>query len=139
MTAQTPDAPEGKPRLFRVQDRTGRGPYIPGFSHRWSDPKGPFMKPWWDELGISVGKAILMLPANMHVGCAFDTMEQLQAWFTDGELRKLASLGFSIVRPEADRIVCRTPTQVVFASRKPHHEWPAITRATSTIADGRVG
>lgn len=109
----------GKRRLYRVQDRIGRGPYIPGFSHRWSSPDGPRMRPWWEEIGVSVGKAILMLPDKMHVGCAFASMDQLHNWFLPEELRKLTALGFHLVEPVADRIICETPTQVVFGTRKP--------------------
>lgn len=109
--------------LYRVQNATGRGPYIPGFSHRWSDRIGPCQSPpWWEELGLTVGEAIQLLPVDMHVGCAFKSVELLRRWFTRRELAKLGKLGFFAVKFQPDKIVAATDTQVVFANVRPHHE-----------------
>ncbi len=105
--------------LYRVQDHSGRGPYQPGLSHRWSSPDGPVVKPWWTEIGASIREAIMMLPPNMHIGCAFADMDKLESWFTPDERKAMAALGFYIVRMRADKIVVETPTQIVFANRRP--------------------
>lgn len=106
-------------RLYRVQAADGRGPYRPGFSHHWSDAAGPAVKPWWIELNIGLGEAIRMIPQDMHTGCAFEWLQQLDDWFTASERLKLDRLGYYIVKFRPDKIVARTPTQVVFACNGP--------------------
>lgn len=101
--------------IYRVQDSVGRGPYRPGFSHRWTDPDGPECPPWWIEIGESLENAMLRMddPA-LHYGCGFDTLDQLHDWFTGREIRRLDRLGFKLVAFVPHRIVARTPRQVVF-------------------------
>ena len=123
--------------LYRVQDHSGRGPYKPQFSHRWADDAGPIVKPWWTELGISVQDAIAKLaeiPADMHVGCAFRSMDKLREWFTPKELRNLDRFGFYVIQLEPDRIVAETDTQVVFGITKPLHWWPQFDRCAGRKA-----
>jgi hypothetical protein len=106
-------------RLFRVQDSEGRGPYRPGLSHRWSSPIGPVVLPWWTELKLDLRAAMALIPAGMHSGSAFRSMEQLADWFVPEEREKLAGLGYHIVRFKPHKIVAETPTQVVFAQNFP--------------------
>lgn len=105
--------------IYRVQDAVGRGPYRPGFSYRWSDPDGPTQMPWWIEIGepIDVAHAKMSDP-TLHYGCGFDTLDQMHSWFSRRELRTLDKLGFKLVKIEPDFVIARTPTQVVFGSRK---------------------
>lgn len=110
---------QSRAELVRVQDRSGRGPYIPGFSHRWADTSGPASAPWWEELGITIPQAIVMIPADMHVGCAFQSMDLLTRWFTKREREKLHHLGFYVVKVSPDVVVAETPTQVVFGTKAP--------------------
>lgn len=105
--------------VYRVQDIVGRGPYRPGFSHRWSDPNGPDNPPWWVEIGETIESAHARCnDPTMHYGCGFDTLDQLHAWFNSRDLRNLDRLGFKMVRIVPDVIVARTPSQVVFGARQ---------------------
>jgi len=60
-----------------------------------------------------------MSDPQMHYGCGFSTLDQLQSWFTARELRKLDRLGYKMVQFEADVIIAETPSQVVFGCRLP--------------------
>lgn len=102
-------------RLYRVQDVEGRGPYRPGFSRFWSNPEGPIVLPWWEELKLSLRDAYKMIPRDMFGGSAFQSLDQLTGWFLPDEREKLDAFGYYIVRFRPDKIIAETPTQVVFA------------------------
>ena len=121
-------------KLYRVQDREGRGPYRPGLSKLWSDPEGPVVVPWWTEMGVSVQAAIEMMPQDMFTGCAFDSMKKLSDWFTAKERQKLDALGFYIVRFRPDKVLARTQSQVVFAQNYPLSGLPAVSRLVGVEA-----
>ena len=103
--------------VYRIQDAEGRGPYRPGFSHRWTDPDATtanrqpifFEFPNLDLSRISPGRS----------GCAFRTLDQLLRWFTPFERQKLAALGYSVVSMEADEILAESEHQLVFTRRLP--------------------
>ena len=103
--------------VYRIQDDQGRGPYRPGFSHRWEDPDAPTAsrQPFFFEFpDLDLNR---LVPGKS--GCAFRTMEQLLRWFTPFERQKLASLGYSVVSMEADEILAESEYQLVFTSRLP--------------------
>ncbi|WP_439587511.1 hypothetical protein [Hydrogenophaga sp.] len=103
--------------VYRWQDDEGRGPYRPGFSRAWVDPLHEIKNPaMFTEFGVGVvGKA---LPGE-GLGCAFRTVEQMKAWFSEGEQERLRFFGYTFVALEADRIVAESERQLVFARRKP--------------------
>ena len=59
------------------------------------------------------------LANDMHSGCAFRSVEQARQWFSRGELRRLARLGYELVSIEADAIAYETPTQLVIQCERP--------------------
>lgn len=107
------------PKILRVQDGEGRGPYRPGLSHRWSAVEGPLNPPWWIETGEDVQAAHARIPAGYHVGCGFRDYRQFHRWFTGAELRRLDRLGFRLVTLIPDIIIADTPTQIVFGCLAP--------------------
>jgi hypothetical protein len=123
----------GKGRVIRVQDREGRGPYRPGFSKCWSDPVGAVCPPWWDEIGETFHEAHSRFAGNYHWGCGFISFDQLEAWFSRRELRKLDSLGFGLVTLQPNIVIAETPRQIVFGVREPLHGRPSI-KLTSELA-----
>jgi hypothetical protein len=122
--------------LIRVQDRFGRGPYRPGFSHVWSDPNGPAMRPWWDELGLDFADANERIYDEYYNGCGFRCRDQLHAWFTERELRALDRHGYRLAAVKAHVIHFETPTQVVFGSIEPLSVPLRSCRLTSRAAQG---
>ena len=103
--------------IYRIQDAEGRGPYRPGFAHRWTDPDAPtssrqpffFEFPDLDIARLDPGRS----------GCGFRTMDQLLRWFTPFERQKLAALGYAVVSMEADEILAESEYQLVFKRRLP--------------------
>ena len=108
-------------KVYRVQDKEGRGPYRPGFSAKWRDPnssnedKPPFFVEFgWDVVG--------RVPSGHHAGCAFRTMGQLRSWFSPTELERLRWLGYSVVEIEVDRVLAESQKQLVFCRVVPLSE-----------------
>lgn len=100
-------------KLFRVEDRDGRGPYRPGLSAKWiSDRDHP--PPFFEELGIALGHVRFLFGDDEDGKCGCVSLDQLSLWFDRKELRRLKRMGFKVVQVRARRIVAETPTQVVF-------------------------
>jgi len=106
--------------VYRIQDKEGRGPYKPGFSHRWTDDTiDPAKRPSiMEEFGWDICKKA---GANQSVGCAFRDMTQLRRWFTAEEIKKLYGFGYAITKMEADAILGESEKQLVIARNKPLH------------------
>lgn len=101
--------------VFRIQDRDGRGPFKPGFSHRWVEERSDHenLIPWTEQFGnIGFGD-------NENIGCACKTTDQLKRWFTKKEYNKLKRLGYRSVKIQADRIIAESDIQCVFGRIKP--------------------
>lgn len=108
-------------RVYRVQDREGRGPWRPGFSRVWADedfgPGCEDLPSWLVEFGPDL-LARRGLPGE-HYGCAVRKPKDLRRWLSDAERMRLAALGFSLVVVKADRILAESKNQLVIASRVP--------------------
>ena len=108
-------------RVYRIQDRLGRGPWQPGFSHLWSDPDLPEgwedLKPWGEEFGFDLLQR-RGLPGE-HYGCAVRRLRDLTRWVSASECRRLQEFGFSIVSIRPDRILAESKVQLVFACKQP--------------------
>jgi len=108
-------------RVFRVQDRRGRGPFAPGASRLWADPeftRGMLALPTWlDEFGLDLidkhGR-----PGEVF-GCATRTIDGLCRWFSKTERPRLSALGFNIVAILPGRILAESSNQLVFARFAP--------------------
>jgi len=108
-------------RVYRIQDREGRGPWRPGFSRVWCDAEyGPGVEPL-PPWGVEFGLALIErrgLPGE-HYGCAVRKPQELRRWVSATERRRLAELGFNVVSVRADRVLAESRNQIVFASRTP--------------------
>jgi hypothetical protein len=103
--------------IYRVQGIDGRGPWRPGFSHRWvEDCDRPLPPPWFEEFGTKIMRG---LKATEFVGCGCRTLEQIDKWFIPRELDRLCVLGFHLVCMEVDRVIAESENQIVFARSKP--------------------
>ena len=106
--------------VFRVQDRSGRGPWKPGFSHLWVEDRDDHdrLRPWYEEFGWVQRNAI----AGMYVGCGCRHVDQLRRWFTRGEYEKLLAYGYTAVELSVGRILGESDIQVVFERARPLRE-----------------
>lgn len=108
-------------RVYRIQDREGRGPWRPGFSQVWSNPDPPpdyeALLPWGEEFGWNLLER-RGLPGE-HYGCAVRKLRDLGKWVLADECQRLDKLGFKIVSIRPDRILAESKHQLVIACRRP--------------------
>lgn len=106
--------------VYRIQDKEGRGPYRPGFSHRWTDESvDESTRPaFYVEFGMDVLNKALV---GQSCGCAFRSIAQLKQWFTGLEIHRLYSLGYAITKMEVDDVLAESEKQLVIARNKPLH------------------
>jgi hypothetical protein len=88
-----------KTTVYRIQDDVGRGPFRPGFSHRWADDSftaGCKAFPTWME---EFGDHLIQKRGRPgeHFGSAVRSIEKLCEWFSPTERLKLAAMGFNAV------------------------------------------
>ena len=91
--------------IYRIQDKTGRGPFRPGFTIKWIEGREDMgnLEPWfteWPEFNVQEEMNV-----DEHCGCGCMTLEQLRRWFTETEYNKLRTLGFRAVKMNVDRIL----------------------------------
>lgn len=115
--------------ILRIQDRRGRGPWKPGFSHKWVDSfRTSHLPPIYDEAPHYMDIARPARDEGMWVGCAVDGKESLLAWFTPMEIFRLYDFGYQIVDASSCDILLRTPTQLLIGSRENFNRLPPAVR-----------
>ena len=109
------------PRVFRVQDSDGRGPFKPGHSKDWADefdtPGLAALPPWGDEFGWDIIDR-LGRPGEFY-GSGVRTIDALRKWFSPTERKRLAALGYFVVTLSIDRVLGESENQLLFARNKP--------------------
>ena len=106
--------------VFRIQDEEGRGPWRPGFSKTWVEPREDHehLAPWNVEFGPVHKKALW----GASTGCGCRTIEQLQRWFTRSEYQTLLEHGYHAVKMDVGRILAESDIQCVFSRAAPLSE-----------------
>ena len=102
-------------KIFRIQDKKGRGPWKPGFSQKWvkSRPDHKKLLPWFDEFGA------LGMTAGMHTGCGCRTKTGLRRWFICSEYDFLKKHGYRAVSMMVERVIAESDTQIFFERLRP--------------------
>lgn len=128
-------------KIYRVQDKDGRGPWKPGFSIQWvenpNDPERMKKLPaFYMEFGFGFMKKHI---EGMPWGSGCTSLEQLQKWFTPLEYSRLIGFGYRAVEMEAGRILEQSELQCVFERSKPLNQevnevdlYPAVTGKPKT-------
>ena len=107
--------------IYRIQDKNGRGPFQPGFSHQWVEERDdltnlhPFFVEWPGYYPLSD------MAYNEHAGVGCTSIPQLRRWFTEVEYNRLLSMGYEAVKLRVDRILKQSDKQCVFVRKKPLH------------------
>lgn len=109
-----------KTTVYRIQDKKGRGPYKPGFSHVWTDENADEASRPAVMMEFGWGFRDKAMPGQA-VGCAFRSIDQLKRYFTGLEIHRLYSLGYAITQMEVDAILHESENQLVIARNKPLH------------------
>lgn len=107
--------------VYRVQDRTGRGPWRPGFSDKWIEHRDDHsnLLSLFEEFGDLPLRGRIY---GMSIGCACLSIQQLRRWFTQTEYRTLNQYGYRAVKMRASRILASSDIQCVFERAKPLHK-----------------
>ena len=95
--------------VYRIQDKEKRGPWRPGFSHKWvedrPDAEYEALKPIMHDL-----------PNAMHARgglCACRSLSQLKRWVTDSEYQTLFGYGYRCVRITNCEVIAESDIQIV--------------------------
>ncbi len=106
--------------IYRVQDKDGRGPFKPGFSHNWIDVDKDVTKllPSFIDFPLTLS-AIKLGYYDGYCGTGCKNLEQLKKWFSENELKKLKELGYSIVSVKVHKILAESDIQLLFQCKKP--------------------
>ena len=106
-----------KTTVYRIQDNDGRGPWKPGFSHKWviDRPDHDNLLPWYFEMG----PVHEQIRPGFFWGTGCLNIHQLKRWFTKKEYKKLKRLGYMAVMFDVDRLVGKSNIQCVFERMEP--------------------
>jgi len=127
--------------LYRVQDKNGRGPWRPGYSHTWvsNDRDAPsLLPPIYQELPTFKQMVTFAHSMGLHIGVAVRGIDALQKWFMPDELAKLRNDGFRVVQCDNCRVLAETPNQVLIASKAPLFCLPEIPWRSVSKAFGEA-
>lgn len=113
-------------RILRIQDSSGRGPWIPGFSHAWLDVDRPALPAPIFETVKNFSSIVEKAHANgLHIGCAAKE-DCLSMWVSTTEMEVLKKYGFSVVNATQCRIIAEDENQVLIVSKKPFKKLPKV-------------
>jgi hypothetical protein len=113
--------------IYRIQNKKGRGPFMPGFSHRWLDEEKEeeaCLPPW----NVEFKNLNLIIVKGIHYGCGCESLEQLKKWFNLTEYSKLKVFGFDAVMLKVDKILAHSGVQCVFRRSKPLFKGATIVK-----------
>lgn len=103
-------------KIYRVQDKYGRGPFQIEISHLWKSPE--FIRPptFMEEFGTDfLHKIDFEMP---HFGCGVDSPGALRQWFHIDEVPRLRGLGFDVVVLAECKRIKKSKNQIVFKRRR---------------------
>ena len=114
-------------KIFRIQDKTGRGPWKPGFSHKWLDEEGPPLPPAIYETVRNFQGIVTRANAKgMYLGCAVRE-GKLSEWISESEMARLKCYGYFLVNAGQCQILADDGMQVIIASKKPLRNLPRVS------------
>lgn len=96
-------------KVYRIQDKYGRGPWKPGFSSKWVEfrPDHENLIPSYEEFGIDVFRY-----PYAKSGCK--TIDQLKRWFTESEYNKLHNYGYRAYEIKTKKLYAESEIQIIF-------------------------
>jgi len=78
--------------IFRIQDKEGRGPWRPGFSHNWVIPRPVhdlLIPPYLEHPNF-----IEEIYKHRFTGVGCKSLDQLRVWISKKEYKKLLKYGY---------------------------------------------
>jgi hypothetical protein len=103
--------------IYRMQDIEGRGPFRPGFSHLWVEPRNDHgnLMPFFVEFGPS---SLLEMRKFKYSGCGCKNPNQLRIWILESEYWTLMELGYYCAKMGATALF-KSSIQCVFRRKYP--------------------
>lgn len=97
-------------KIYRVQDKNGRGPWQPNFSHVWIEMREDHdnLISMYNEFHCT--QLFFEFPFLIS-GCL--TVDQLKRWFTESEYRTLLRYGYKAVEVPEVKILASSSIQCV--------------------------
>ena len=104
-------------KIYRIQDKKGRGPFKPGFSHEWVEWREDHrnLLPFYDDFGYIAEERNHL---GKVFGCGCRTKKQLKRWFTESEYKRLLDAGYHAVKMNVDKVIAESDIQLVFARKR---------------------
>jgi hypothetical protein len=105
--------------VYRIENEHGEGPYRAECPksrallrhHSKEETRDRWPVPW-NDTGIGRDE-------HCNERCAFTSLRKLRQWFTEVEIRRLADMGFAIVRHTHVKITARGKRQCLFTGSNP--------------------
>ena len=119
MADPTQKARDVADKLYRIQDKDGRGPFRPGFTASWADPHGKPFLPAVQEIPGFARAVAKAFSEGKHIGAAVIGLAGLDRWFTSSEIARLESFGYQIVVASSCEVIAADQNQVLIASPLP--------------------
>jgi hypothetical protein len=106
--------------IYRIQDNDGRGPWKPGFSHKWVvvRPDHDNLIPWYVEHEGIINE-LCNYAEGEYIGTGCLNTEQLKRWFTKNEYKWLLRYGYKAVEISDAEVIAESDIQCVFKRLKP--------------------
>lgn len=139
MADPTQKARDVADKLYRIQDKDGRGPFNPGFTASWADPHGKPFLPAVQEIPDFARIVAKAHREGMHIGTAVIGLSGLDRWFTGSEIARLESFGYRIVVASSCKVLAGDANQVLIASPLPLKFLPALHSAALLPPAPEVG
>lgn len=108
-------------KIYRVQDVSGRGPFKPGISSKWSDPD-EFVELRRPFEFFDIMKTLKLKGIRDSYGFGFRTPFQLSCYFSQAEKFKLFDLGYFVAQMTVNKIIKESSRQILFWRNKPLYE-----------------
>ena len=115
-------------KIYRVQATDGRGPWRPGFSHKWIEADASAGRLTETVMDLMPIEQIRALPDDQHYGCGCRSLDVLLSWFTPRERVLLFILGYRIVELQVDAVLAESSSQVFFSRQRPLTEGVTFRR-----------
>jgi len=103
--------------IYRVQDKDGRGPWKPGFSHKWIVDRDDLNNLHSINKEFNCSYLDRTFYEGWHFGCGCLSVDQLKRWFIEEEYNTLLEYGYSSVKING-KVLESSSIQCLFARRK---------------------
>jgi hypothetical protein len=105
--------------VYRIQDVEGRGPWKPGFSHKWAADRSPkdYARLMFSEKQFGALQRLGIYGMARGFGCI--SLDDLRLWFIPEEYKTLVGFGYSAVKIHDADVLASLKVQCFFQRALP--------------------